>query len=261
VEILFVWIWLILTVAWASTFWGPSRRTIARVILAPRHIPLRRARWSLAIAASAIFLVIGVISPKDKDEHAAASPAGAPSAVAAEPSVAEMSPTSIPQLTKQTLLAAISDSGGFFSGQASISADHMKDVNLDGTRLSLVVNLGQWWDVSATETEVQMQAPMQTFYRVANQFPSLENITVEFQSPAEEIKDEHGNVTNPNAQVTFLILAIDCGDLRRFPASFEWGLWSLYVANRYATFVSPQLRRPWQERVEKEVKLGNFNPS
>ncbi len=259
-EILFSWIWLILTVTWTATFWAPSRLVIARAVLAPRHISLRRARWSLAVAATAVFVVIGSIGPKDKDEHAAASPGGAPSKAAAEPSAAQTSSTSSPEMTKETLLAAISDSGGFFSGQASISSEHMKDTRLDGTRLSLVVNLGEWWSISATEAEVNMETPMRTFYRVANQFPALENITVEFQSPAEEVKDEHGNITNSNAQATSAILAIDCGDLRKFPESFEWGMWSLYVANRYATFVNPQLRGPWQEELEKEVKLGNFSP-
>jgi len=259
-EILLAWIWLALTLTWAGTFWAPSRRAIARAILAPRHISLRRARWSLAIAATATFVVIAAITPKDKDEHPAASPGGAPSVAPAEPATVQNSSTSSPQLTKETLLAAISESGGFFSGQASISADHMKDISLDGPRLSLTVNLGEWWSVSATEAEVQMQTPMQTFYRVASRFPALETITVEFQSPAEEVRDEHGNITNPNSQAAAAILAIDCGDLRKFPASFDWGIYSLYVANRYATFVNPQLRGPWQEEVEKEVKLGNFSP-
>jgi hypothetical protein len=72
---LFVWIWLLLTVVWAATFWTPSRRAIARAVLAPRHIPLRRAQWSLAIAATVAFLLVAATAPKDKEEHTAATPA------------------------------------------------------------------------------------------------------------------------------------------------------------------------------------------
>jgi len=260
-EVLFVWIWLILTLTWASTFWTPPRRVIARAILAPSHISLRRARWSLAVAATATFVVIAAITPKDKDEHAAAIPGGSPSVATAEPSAAQKSSTSFAQMSREALLAAIADSGGFFSGQASISADDVKDISLDGTRLSLNVNLEEWLDLSATETEVKMQTPIRTFYRIANQFPALENITVRFQSPAAEVRDEHGNITNPNGQALSAVLAIDCNDLRKFPESFDWGIYSLYVANRYVTFLNPDLRDPWREEVEKEIKLGNFGPS
>jgi hypothetical protein len=82
---LFVWIWLLLTVAWAATFWTPSRRAIARAVLAPRHIPLRRAQWSLAIAAIAAFVLLAATVPKDQGKHTAAAPAPSAARTDTEP--------------------------------------------------------------------------------------------------------------------------------------------------------------------------------
>jgi hypothetical protein len=49
---------------------------------APRHIPLRRARWSLAIAATAAFVLLAVTAPKAKDEHSGGDSGAPPAATA-----------------------------------------------------------------------------------------------------------------------------------------------------------------------------------
>jgi hypothetical protein len=79
---LFAFASLIVTLSWALTFFGPTRRAIARGILAPYHIPLRRARWVLGLSAVAAFITFGVIAPPENQS----SPSGSASTASTEAS-------------------------------------------------------------------------------------------------------------------------------------------------------------------------------
>src|ERR1700719_2344552 len=82
---LFALAWSILTVVWCLTFVRPTRRVMARAVLAPCHIPLRRARWSLAVLAITSFVTMGAFAPNTDPDK------GTPETIApmAVPSVAE----------------------------------------------------------------------------------------------------------------------------------------------------------------------------
>jgi hypothetical protein len=76
--------WLIVTLVWVLTFVGPSRRAIARGVLAPYHIPLRRARWVLGLSATAFFVAGVIVAPPEKQSAPSASATTAASPVALE---------------------------------------------------------------------------------------------------------------------------------------------------------------------------------
>src|SRR5450759_238638 len=51
-----------LTLLWLVSFIAPTRRLIARMILAPLHFPLRAARWMTAASAIGCFFVSAALS-------------------------------------------------------------------------------------------------------------------------------------------------------------------------------------------------------
>jgi hypothetical protein len=63
-------VWLLLLIGLILTFVRPARLAIARGILAPYHLPLRRVRWTLGLAAMALFITIGIIARAEN--HSAA---------------------------------------------------------------------------------------------------------------------------------------------------------------------------------------------
>jgi hypothetical protein len=80
--------WLIITLSLVLTFIGPARRAIARGILAPCHIPLRRARWVLGVSAGALFIAVGITAPPEKQS----APSGSATVTAPEPVVSPSAP-------------------------------------------------------------------------------------------------------------------------------------------------------------------------
>ncbi len=77
--------WLALTLLWLFTFIGPTRRTLARALLAPWRIPLRRARWGLTLSALTLFVLTGVVAPPtDLEKSAPSATATTPSASVSE---------------------------------------------------------------------------------------------------------------------------------------------------------------------------------
>lgn len=64
--------WLIITLLWLLTFVPPARRLMARTVLAPLRIPLRRARWALAISATSLFVFTAVVMPTKDSGNVAA---------------------------------------------------------------------------------------------------------------------------------------------------------------------------------------------
>jgi hypothetical protein len=90
---LLVLVWLILMVVWLVSFVGPARRAIARGILAPYHIPLRRFRWVLGLSAVAVFVAIGIVaseSPEKQSPSASVTPAPAvPESAPPEPTASQ----------------------------------------------------------------------------------------------------------------------------------------------------------------------------
>lgn len=55
--------WFVLTLCWILTFFRPTRIAMARGLLAPNHIPLRHARWGLALTATFLFVMAIVVAP------------------------------------------------------------------------------------------------------------------------------------------------------------------------------------------------------
>src|SRR5216684_3267481 len=59
----------ILTILWILTFIAPIRRTMARAVLAPYNLSLRRARWMIALSGTAAFVVgvtVVMLEPEDQ---------------------------------------------------------------------------------------------------------------------------------------------------------------------------------------------------
>ncbi len=61
--------WFVVTLSCILTFVGPTRRVVARAILAPHHITLHRARWTLGLTALVLFLLAGIIAVPDKGDQ------------------------------------------------------------------------------------------------------------------------------------------------------------------------------------------------
>jgi Domain of unknown function (DUF4352) len=85
--------WFILTICWIATFIGPTRRMIARRILAPRHLPLRRARWVVGIGALVCFVAFAIMAPPDDNQVQSVPSASA----SAGPEVAKSDQESAPR--------------------------------------------------------------------------------------------------------------------------------------------------------------------
>ena len=85
---LLVMVWLILMLLWVLTFIGRARRAIARGILAPYHIPLRRFRWGLGLSAVTVFVAIGIVASESPEKQ----PSASASATAAATPIALMTP-------------------------------------------------------------------------------------------------------------------------------------------------------------------------
>jgi hypothetical protein len=90
IGLLLVFTWLIFTIVWVMTFIGPARRAIARGILAPYRIPLRRFRWGLGLSAVAAFVAVGIVASESPEEQSLPST----SATTAASPVAPMTPAS-----------------------------------------------------------------------------------------------------------------------------------------------------------------------
>jgi len=86
------------------TFNGPARRSLARKILAPLHLPLHRARWVMGITAIIAFVSFVAFVPEVPQERQPASslvPVGKPTLNSAVPA-----PAAIPPVGEPTLSAA-----------------------------------------------------------------------------------------------------------------------------------------------------------
>jgi hypothetical protein len=79
-------VWLILTLSWVLTFIGPARRAIARSILVPYHISLRRARWAVGLSAMMALVAFVIITPPEKQSSPSGSATTAPNTLS-EPAV------------------------------------------------------------------------------------------------------------------------------------------------------------------------------
>ena len=101
-------VWLLLILGLIITFVPSVRLVIARRILAPYHLPLRRVRWTLGLVAVALFITIGIIAPAEK--HSASSGWANPGAsrAARETPAPEESgePPTISELCQQQVLDA-----------------------------------------------------------------------------------------------------------------------------------------------------------
>lgn len=59
---------LVLTLFWILTFVPATRRVMARAVLAPYRLSLRRARWILALSATTAFVTSVIVAPTKPDE-------------------------------------------------------------------------------------------------------------------------------------------------------------------------------------------------
>jgi hypothetical protein len=121
---LFGFAWFASTLILALTFVRTSRLAIARGILAPYHIPLRHARWTLG-ASSAIFFIAGLIIalPEKQSTPPVSSTIVASPAVAETPSLAMATPVPAAEIPKSA--AEDSSQLASFTGEQIESARHI----------------------------------------------------------------------------------------------------------------------------------------
>ena len=208
------------------------------------------ATWTIFVSGALILFVVTMPEPPNRSEHAAG-----------QASVGGKNPPTNLTLSDQ-IKAVISDSGGgFLSEQPSISPDKITDFSFDGDTLRITVNQGEWLGMFAgAELRTHLSDPLQTFRRLADEVPHVRKIIATLQSPAAEQRDPYGHVTNPGGMATFVILSIDCQDLKKFPKNFDWTLYPVYAANRYAMIINWHNRNAWESELREEIKLGGFQP-
>jgi hypothetical protein len=139
-------------------------------------------------------------------------------------------------------------------GTASVKSFALKDDSIDTK-----IETQEWYYVSTTDLEAHMSDVMESLRQVAGCFNTLERASVEIVSPAEEKHDEYGNVL-PRGDELVATLHVGLRDLAKFPANYNWHLYSVYAANKYVSMVNVQLRDIWNEEVASEIKLGHFQP-
>lgn len=139
IGLLLVFAWLLFTLVWVMTFIGPARRAIARGILAPYHIPLRRFRWVLGLSAVAAFVATGIVASESPEKQSSpsasattvASPVAlvtpAPAPAASESAPAEPTPASEAAETTAPPQPLLSGGQGPAYDLAVIKAGHTVD--------------------------------------------------------------------------------------------------------------------------------------
>jgi hypothetical protein len=238
------------------TFIESTRLMIARTVLAPNHIKLSYARWTLGICAMLSFILLGILAPPEQP-------------VKPTPSVSEATPA---PSEEDVIRSAISSGNGFFNTQELIQADAIKEFSFDREGImKITIDLGEWWDISGGELRAKLVSPLGTFYRIANAFPEIKKMFVDFESAAAEQRNEVGQVVNQGAMAELAQLNIDCEDLRRFPKNVDWDSYALYAANRYVAFINfhqkeawqkeAWQKEAWQKEVDEETRLGGFTPT
>ncbi len=133
---------------------------------------------------------------------------------------------------------------------------------LDATAdsVALTINVGDLLSTSGFLGEGTVDSMMRTVMpplrRVAVCFPSIETIKAHIVAPATVHRDQYGHEL-PKSDALIVLLKINCSDLRKF-ASLDLNEYSVYVANRYAVSVNPQIQEVWNQELQREIALGGF---
>jgi hypothetical protein len=110
------------------------------------------------------------------------------------------------------------------------------------------------------ELRVEMKKALDLANKIKREFGEVSETTITVKAKAKERRDSYGNIVDKDRMVTVIGLEIPASELRKFPDTFEWDLFSVYAADKFVVpgTLNPNIAQDWLKELASERDQGGF---
>jgi hypothetical protein len=130
-------------------------------------------------------------------------------------------------------------------------------LTMEGADLRLAIVTGEWFSASGTGILLHLGDALKGLYDSVACFPAIQNVRADLFAAR---RDHYGRELSSGGTLV-CSLSIPADNFRRFPDDFDWTMYGVYAANRYASRVNPAIREVWNTEVAEETRIGGFTSS